>query len=158
MCQQGSVEVTGQQSNLSVKARLNRLHEWITHSEQVVRALKGITDRPPGASSLRRRQHRISPKQVHELIAAYKMGVPINELARQFVIHRSTVLDHVNRAGTKRRYPALGRLEVEEASQLYRAGKSLREVGKHFGVHASTVGQYLVRAGIKLRDCQGRGR
>jgi DNA-binding CsgD family transcriptional regulator len=98
----------------------------------------------------------MSPKRVHELIAAYKTGVPINELARQFEIHRSTVLAHVNRAGTRRRYPALGRPEVKEAAELYQSGQSLRTIGVRFGVHASTVGQYLVRAGIKLRDCQGR--
>ena len=106
----------------------------------------------------RRRQRRLSQDQVAELIASYRVGVLINDLAVQFQIHRSTVLDHVNRAGTRRRYPALEPPEVEEAAQLYRAGQSLRVIGIHFGVHASTVGQYLVRSGIRLRDCQGRER
>jgi DNA-binding CsgD family transcriptional regulator len=103
-----------------------------------------------------RRQRRLSPEQVDELIASYQVGVPINDLAAQFEIHRSTVLDHVNRAGTRRRYPALEVRDVEEAAELYRTGQSLRNIGIHFGIHASTVRQYLVRAGIKLRDCQGR--
>jgi hypothetical protein len=88
--------------------------------------------------------------------SSYRVGAPVNDLADRFEIHRSTVLDHVNRAGATRRYPALGLREVEEAAELYRTGQSLRTIGIHFAVHASTVGQYLVRAGIKLRDCQGR--
>jgi hypothetical protein len=50
--------------------------------------------------------------QVLELNAAYRAGVPINALAVQLQIHRSTVLDHVTRTGTRRRYPALVPVEI----------------------------------------------
>ena len=152
------MEVTGQQSNHSVKARLERLHLWNTHSDQGVFRAQNTTESDFDAIQTRRKQRRLLLEQVNELIAAYRAGVPINDLAAQFEIHRSTVLDHVNRAGTRRRYPALGLRDVEEAAELYRTGQSLRTIGIHFGVHASTVRQYLVRAGNTLRDCQGRAR
>jgi transposase len=152
------VEVTGQQSNHSVKARLERLLQWNTRSDQGVFHSQNTTESDSGAIQTRRKQRRLPLEQVNELVVGYQAGVSINELARQFEIHRSTVLDHVNRAGTKRRYPALGPPEVTEAAELYRAGQSLRAIGIHFGVHASTVGRYLTQAGIKLRDYQGRER
>ena len=143
------VEVIGRYSNLSEQGeRLQDLLEMVPSGH-------------PAANSQtkpRRQQRRLSQDQVAELIASYGVGVPINDLAVQFQVHRSTVFDHVHRAGTRRRYPALAPLDVEKAAELYRAGQSLRAIGIHFGVHASTVGQYLVRAGIKLHDCQGRER
>jgi site-specific DNA recombinase len=138
------------------------LGAYSNHSEQGERLrglLKMVPSGPPEAVPRTiRRQRRLSQEQVHELIDSYRLGICVNDLAAQFEIHRSTVFDHVNRAGIRRRYPAIGPREVEEAAELYRTGQSLRAIGIHFGVHASTVGQYLVRAGIKLRDCQGRER
>lgn len=147
------VEVTGQQSNHSVKARLARLHTSITQPDQRIHVRSDRT-----RDAVRQKQRRLSPSQVRELIVAYGNAVPINTLATQFQIHRSTVLDHVSRASTRRRYPALRPSDVEEAAELYRAGQALRTIGVLFGVHASTVGQYLIRAGLQLRDCQGRER
>jgi DNA-binding CsgD family transcriptional regulator len=106
----------------------------------------------------RRRQHRLSPKQVLDLITAYGSGVAVNELAERFSIHRSTVLDHLNRVGIPRRYSALSLDQIGEATQLYRAGQSLRELGLHYRVHASTVRTALLRLGIKLRDQHGHER
>jgi DNA invertase Pin-like site-specific DNA recombinase len=151
-------EVTGQQSNHSVKARLERLHLWNTRSDQGVLRSQNTAESDSAAIPTRRKQRRLPLEQVHELIAGYEAGVPINTLAAPFEIHRSTVLDHVTRTGTHRRYPALDRRQLGQAVQLYRAGRSLRHIGIRFGVHASTVGRYLTQAGLKLRDCQGRER
>lgn len=106
----------------------------------------------------RRRQYRLSPEQVLDLITAYRSGVAVNELAERFSIHRSTVLDHLNRVGTLRRYSALSDYQIEEAARLYRAGQSLRELGLRYRVHASTVRTALLRLGIKLRDQHGHER
>jgi DNA invertase Pin-like site-specific DNA recombinase len=151
------VEVTGQQSNHSVRARLERLRLWNSRSDQGVLRLQNTTESDSDAIQTRRKQRRLPVEQVRSLIAAYRAGVPINTLAAQFEIHRSTVLDHVTRTRTPRRYPALNQRQLGQAVQLYRAGRSLRDIGISFGVHASTVGRYLTQAGVKLRDCQGRG-
>jgi len=93
---------------------------------------------------------------VESLVVSYGMGTPINELAKDFEIHRSTVLDHLNRSPARRRYPALDSHGVEVAERLYRAGLSLREVGAALSVHASSVRQALIRAGVPTRDAHGR--
>jgi hypothetical protein len=76
-------------------------------------------------------------------------------LAALFRIHRSTVLDHLNRSGMARRYPALDAYQVEEAARLYEAGQSLRAIGIHFGRHASTVRLALIKTGVRTRDRNG---
>jgi len=78
--------------------------------------------------------------------------VAVDELARQFAVHRSTVLDHLNRSNARRRYPALDEGGVKEAVQLYRSGVSLRGIGTRLGVHASTVRLTLLRVGVRTRD------
>jgi IS30 family transposase len=96
---------------------------------------------------------------VAELTSACESGAAINDLAEQFEIHRSTVLEHLNRSEPRRRrYPALDESEVEVAVQLYATGLSLRNVGIALGVHASTVRLSLRRAGVPLRQRNGWNR
>jgi len=82
----------------------------------------------------------------------------INEMVAQFEIDRSTVHDHIDRAGIRRRYPALAPPEVERAIELYGAGKSLAAIATHLAVHATTVRRALLDVGVEMRDCQGRVR
>jgi DNA-binding CsgD family transcriptional regulator len=139
------VEVTGQLSNHSVAGLVARLHLSLTSRDQVLHPHPKAADATVTPSPPRRRQRCLSDDQVRSLVEAYKAGIAINELAAEFHVHRSTVLDHLNRAGTKRRHPAVDSHQVEEAAQLRGAGKSFRDIGRHFGVHASTVRQHLVR-------------
>jgi transposase len=93
---------------------------------------------------------------VAELTTAYESGVAINDLAERFGIHRSTVLEHLNRSEPrKRRYPALDEHGVEVATRHYGTGLSLRDVGIPLGVHASTVRLSLRRSGVPLRERNG---
>jgi DNA invertase Pin-like site-specific DNA recombinase len=50
-----------------------------------------------------RSQRRLIPNRVDELIAAYGAGAPINELARAFAIHRTTVMAHIKHRGVGKR-------------------------------------------------------
>jgi hypothetical protein len=79
-------------------------------------------------------------------------------LADQFHIHRSTVLDHLNRSTARRRYPALDHKGIQTAKQLYTTGLSLRDVGLTLEVHTRTVRTALIKAGVALRNQQGRQR
>jgi IS30 family transposase len=100
----------------------------------------------------------LSADQVQELTTAYARGVAINDLADRFGINRSTVLEHLKRSQTRRRYPALDARCVEEAAVLYRSGLALADIGSVFEVHATTVRLALLRVGVEMRDCQGRAR
>jgi len=147
------VEVSGQLSNHETRSQVAQLHA-------VVLEQRAGGFAPPVAAepTPRRRQRRLLAPQVGELAAAYRAGVPVNDLAAQFNIHRSTVLDHLNRSDTPRRYPALDSCQVEEAARFYEAGQSLRAIGIHFGRHASTVRLTLIKAGVHTRDRNGRAR
>lgn len=106
----------------------------------------------------RRLQRRLSADELEALLGSYERGTPVNALADEFHIHRSTVLDHLDRSTGRRRYPALDDKSVQIAKQLYGAGLSLRDVGLTLEVHASTIRSALLSAGIQLRDCHRRSR
>jgi len=100
----------------------------------------------------RRAQRRLTDQQLKELLTGYEQGRPIDELAAQFGIHRSTVLDHLNRSHAPRRYPALDEDRIKLAIERYQDGLSLRDVGITLGVHASTIRQALLQNRIPIRD------
>jgi DNA-directed RNA polymerase specialized sigma24 family protein len=148
------VEVSGELSNHDILSRIGQLHA-------VVLDQRADPATPPVLASAapRRRQRRLPPAQVAELTTAYESGAAINDLAKRFGIHRSTVLEHLNRSETRgQRYPALDEHEVDVAMQLYGTGLSLRNVGIALGVHASTVRLSLRRAGVTLRQRNGWNR
>ena len=150
------MEVTGQLSNQLVAGVVARLHQSLTRRDQVVDSHREPAEAKVTLSSPRRRQRRLSGDQVHSLTEAYEAGAAVNQLAAEFGVHRSTVLDHLNRSGTKRRYPALNSHQVEEAAQLRGAGKSLRDIGCRLGVHASTVCRHLAQARVADRNRHAR--
>ena len=145
------MEVSGQLSNHEIGSRIAQLHAVVLEQ-----CAGGIAPAVATEPAPRRRQRRLSAAQVVKLTAAYRDGGPINDLAAHFRIHRSTVLDHLNRSGMARRNPALEACQVEEAARLYEAGQSLRAIGIHFGRHASTVRLALIKAGTHTRDRNGR--
>jgi transposase-like protein len=113
----------------------------------------------PKTQTPRRVQRRLSADELEGLLRSYDRGTPVNKLADEFKIHRSTVLDHLNRSTTRRRYPALDDKGLETAKQLYASGLSLRDVGLTLEVHASTVRFALMSAGTQMRDRHsGKGR
>ena len=127
-------------------SHLGELSEMIPKSTPIVR------------KSSKQVQHRLGSEEVDQVVADYQAGAKIKDLAAQYRINRSTVLEHIRRARVRKHYPALIPEEVDEAAQLYLSGQSLVSVGEQFGVNASTVRTALVRAGVEMRDCQGRVR
>jgi transposase len=144
------VEVSGQLSNHEISSQVAKLHAVVLQHRASGPTPEVAAERPP-----RRRQRRLSVAQVAKLKAAYRSGAAVNDLAARFKIHRSTVLEHLNRSDTPRRYPALDAFQVEEAAQLYEGGQSLRAIGIHFGRHAATVRLALIKVGVRLRDRNG---
>ncbi|MGC8513594.1 MAG: hypothetical protein ACP5P1_11265, partial [Acidimicrobiales bacterium] len=83
-------------------------------------------------------QRRLVPDEVADLIAAYRRGVPVAELAESFRINRTTVLGHVRRHGVpKRDRRALQGDEVDRAARLYAEGQSADRVAERLGVAAN---------------------
>lgn len=103
-------------------------------------------------------QRRLRPDAVAELVAAYRLGIPVEELAASFRIDRTTILGHVRRHGIpKRDRRALRGDDVARAVNLYTEGRSAEWVAEELRVAPSTVRRGLRDAGVTLRP-KGRQR
>ncbi|MHB2024881.1 MAG: helix-turn-helix domain-containing protein [Mycobacteriales bacterium] len=103
-------------------------------------------------------QRRLGPEEVAALVAAYRQGVPVEELATSFRVNRTTVLWHARRHGiAKRDRRALRLDDVERAAKLYAEGQSAEWVARELQVAASTVRRALKDAGVTVRP-KGRQR
>lgn len=87
-----------------------------------------------------------------DLVAAYRTGVPVEELAASFRVNRTTVLGHVRRHGVpKRDRRAIQGDDVDKAVRLYAEGRSADWVSVEMQVAASTVRRALKDAGVTMR-------
>ncbi len=102
-------------------------------------------------------QRRLSPFEIAGIAAEYQHGRSLEELARQFGVHRRTVADHLERLGVARRVnlPRLTPPDIERAVSRYQAGDSLATVGKALNVDPSTIQRALRRAGVAIRARPG---
>ena len=97
-------------------------------------------------------QRRLAPGEVADLVAAYRQGVLVEELATSFRVNRTTVLGHVRRQDVPRRdRRALQGDDVDRAAQLYAGGRSADWVAARLGVAASTVRRTLKEVGVPMR-------
>lgn len=96
-------------------------------------------------------QRRLGPDEVTELVAAYRQGVPVAELAASFRVNRTTVLGHVRRHGVPRRNRrALLQVDVDRAVKLYAEGRSAEWLAEELRVAPTTVRRALKDAGVSL--------
>ncbi len=104
-------------------------------------------------------QRRLSDTESDEIVYRYRRGESINGLARELDLHRTTVINHLDRAGVTRRHTArkMTDISVARAAEQYLAGAPLTIVAQQFGVHPRTLAKELRRAGTPLRPRPGRG-
>ena len=101
---------------------------------------------------------RLRPPEIVELVAGYKVGATVYQLAERFRIHRGSVSLLLERQRVPRRNRPLSLAQIEQARVLYSTGQSLAKVGNQLGCDANTVRLALVRVGVRMRDCHGRER
>ena len=101
---------------------------------------------------------RLTADQLARLVAGYKAGVTVYELAADFGIDRRTVSAHMKRQGVQMRLRPPNASTIDEMVRLYRSGLSLAKVGGAVGFNADTVLKYLRTRGVPTRDTQGRSR
>ena len=111
--------------------------------------------RGPVAKNSSQSQTRLSASNHAELLAGYADGVPVQELAARFQVHRGTVTKLVRQAGLGVRRPAVPEPVRQEAVRLYADGLTLVEVGEQLGINDKTVRLLVIEAGGTLRP---RGR
>jgi hypothetical protein len=95
---------------------------------------------------------RLDASGTAELIESYRAGAKIQDLARQFAVHRTTVTSLLLRHGVELRAAGLSPDQVRDAARLYRGGWSLARLGQKFAVHDMTVRRYLLLAGVVMRS------
>jgi hypothetical protein len=151
-----------------------RAHRFKSHQVEVIgsysklseqgKRLRNLREMRPGPApepvlrNPKQAQKRLRPDEIEMLIAAYRAGIPIRELAAHHGVHRATVMQIVERAGEPRRYPALGPGDIQRAAEMYACGMSLAAVGTALAVNANTVRLALLKAGVRMRDAHGRER
>jgi hypothetical protein len=103
-------------------------------------------------------QRRLSGTERDELVRRYRAGESIDGLADELGLHRTTVINHLDRAGVARRRTARKMTDesVTCAAAPYQAGAPLAIVAERFGVHVRTLAKELRRAGTPLRPRPGR--
>lgn len=99
-------------------------------------------------------QHRLQPKEVAELVAAWQGGASQKELVVFYHISRSTLMEHLRRAKVPPRR-ALRPEDIQEAVRLYSQGWSLAKLGEKFDVAGATVATALRAAGVSIRPRRG---
>jgi hypothetical protein len=103
---------------------------------------------PRKSRNARRRQRKLPEVAITSLVAAYKHGDPINDIAE------TTVLSYIESRGLE---PRTGKVDrrLNEAIALYQSGGSLAKVGRHLRVDPETVRQAFRRNGVPIRPRNG---
>lgn len=93
--------------------------------------------------NLQHRTRRLSDTEVAELVAAYQQGDSVYALGRRFGIHRTTVSEHLKRAGVPTRGVKQRTLTAEQIAEVQR----LREARMSIARIATAIGttEYTVR-------------
>ncbi len=98
------------------------------------------TESDSPSSHRRQNQVRLTVEQVEDLVATYRQGTSVPEVASVFGVHRTTVLLQLERNGVDRRLATrkLSDADVAEAAVAYDSGDSPATIGARLGVNAST--------------------
>ena len=103
------------------------------------------------------KQKRLSNKEIAEVVAGYKAGKTIRDLAQKFNCHRITISNKLKASGiTVCNIPDENR--IHELIKLYQSGLSLTTVGDQVGLSRTSVLKYLQLNGIETRDPHGRAK
>lgn len=96
----------------------------------------------------------MTPDEVSDLVVLRQNGCEIDALAERFGIGRSTVMEHLKRAGMPgRRWQGrtLSPEQLEEAGQVYATGLNLIAVAEQFGVDRRYLRRAFPEVGFTLR-------
>lgn len=102
-------------------------------------------------------QRRLSEHDVGKLVSAYLAGSTIDSLAEQLSVHRTTIIDHLDRRGIERRRVVrkMTGQSVRQATRRYESGDSLKAVASQFDIDARTLAREFRRAGVPIRPRRG---
>jgi hypothetical protein len=102
-------------------------------------------------------QRRLTPSDANEICASYINGTSIDEIARTYGVHRTTIMTHLDRRGVPRRRIVRKLTDdlVADAAVMYRDGQSLVTVADAFNVDTRTLAREFRKAGLPIRPRRG---
>lgn len=139
----------------ATKALISRTLSGSLKRENAVQPLQRPARRGPEVGNSRTPQTRLNASNRSELLEGYAAGLPVDDLAKQFKIHRGTVRALAKRAGLDARRPELPPSTRAEAARLYATGLSLSRVAQRLGIGDEAVRFAALSAGGTVRP---RGR
>jgi IS30 family transposase len=92
-------------------------------------------------------EQRLTAEDVAALVEAYKSGATGRELAAQFGLARTTVIELLRKHGVQVRYPRITEQQTMQVVEWYRAGMRQIDIAERLGRHKSVVWHLLRRAG-----------
>jgi DNA-directed RNA polymerase specialized sigma24 family protein len=111
-----------------------------------------ISDGYESTVSRLQQQHKHLPgDEIDPLVAAYRSGSTILELAEMFDCDRKTVIRYLKLNCVETRYRRFTEAEVDELVELYKSGLSAPEIGRRLGADPKTVRSRLRERGVQLR-------
>src|SRR5207253_656999 len=104
-----------------------------------------------------RRQRRLTRDEQTQIIADYRAGTAIVELARLHGVRPSTISDVLRRHGIERKDRRQQPSDkIDDAARLYNAGWPLSRLAAEFNVAPNTLRSRLLEAGVEMRKPQER--
>lgn len=91
------------------------------------------------------------------MLADYVAGHSVAQVSKAYNLHRTTVLEHLEKNGVDRRRHVrkLTDDQVQQASVLYATGSSLVRVAARFDVNEATIRREFTKAGVAVRPRRG---
>jgi IS30 family transposase len=108
-----------------------------------------------GTQRIRQKQHRLTTEERELLVAAYRSGLTLDELAEAFNVHPATAANHLKRRNVNRRGRRLSTDDVADIEAAYKKGLSLAQIGRQFAVTPTTINYWLRKRGVALRPRSG---
>lgn len=101
---------------------------------------------------LHKKQRILTSEEIDQIVAGYKSGLRMNELARKFNCHECTIRYKLRDAGINNYKPKLDDNQIAKMVELYQSGLSLDTVGKKVGVSREAVRKHITAQGVKIRS------
>jgi hypothetical protein len=136
-----------------VKTLISRVLRGLKPQRPPAQRARDVHSGAPVVENSRQAQPRLNASNRTELLEGYASGIPIDEFAERFRVHRGTVRAVAKRVGLAARQPELELNTRREAARLYTSGLALSQVAKHLG-----IGDEAVRAAVVARGGTARRR
>jgi DNA-binding NarL/FixJ family response regulator len=139
-------------NNLSNQNKSHGFPDNLPSNETSVLPVKDDDTNERVVSQLQKKQKKLSKEEVQQLIADYKSGLSVKQLANKFGCYRITVSRKLKAAGVTIRHMPPTDSAIDRMVELYQSGLSLNDVSRQVKRSAKTVKKYIALRDVKIRS------